>query len=128
MDDKRSFEDEGKEIGDEDYIFEHDELIERFLENPDAIIADAAYRFILKVTSGYITDDSKAAIEEIIRGIATDYECPLHGIEVTNDRIEIKVEVSVNETPLESAERFQKGLEQAGVETELLYIGTLGKK
>jgi hypothetical protein len=113
----------------EDAVFEHDEAIERYLKNPDAIIADfTGHRFLFKVTSGYITDDSIQAVEAIIRDMAIDYEYPLHGVNVTNDRIEIKVELSVNEAPLECAERFHGRLEQADMETELLYIGTLGKK
>jgi len=117
-------EDEG-----EDPVFKHDDAIERYLENPDAIIADfTGHRFILKVEPGCITGDSITDIENMIRDTAIDYEYPLHGIDITNDRIEIKVEVSVNEAPLESAERFQNRLEQAGVETELSYIGTLSKK
>lgn len=114
---------------DEDPVFEHDEAIERYLKNPDAIIADfTGHRFVFKVTSGYITDDSMTDIEKTIRDTAIDYEYPLYGVDVTNERIEIKVEVSVNEAPLESAGRFQRRLECAGVETELLYIGTLSKK
>ena len=113
----------------EDPVFEHNEAIERYLKNPDAIIADfTGHRFVFKVTSGYITDDSIADVEKMISDTAIDYEYPLHGVDVANDRIEIKVELSVNEAPLESAERFQNRLEQGGVETELLYIGTLGKK
>ena len=114
---------------DEDPIFKHDEAIERHLKNPDSVIADfTGHRFVFKVTSGYITDDSIADIEKIIRGTAIDYEYPLHGVDVTNDRIEIEIEVSVNEAPLESAERFQNRLERAGIATDLVYTGTLGKK
>ena len=110
-------------------MFEHDEAIERYLKNPDAIITDfTGHRFVFKVTSGYITDGSITDIEKMIRDITIDYEYPFHGVDVTNDRIEIKVEVSVNEAPLECAERFQNRLGQAGAETELLYIGTLGKE
>ena len=57
-----------------------------------------------------------------------NYEYLFHGMDVTSDRIEIEIEVSVNEAPLESAERFQKRLERAGIITELIYIGTLGKE
>ena len=126
MDNDDKFTIEGE---DEDPIFKHDEAIERYLKNPDAVIANfTGHRFIFKVTSGYITDDSIAGVEEVIRGTAIDYEYPLHGVDVTNDRIEIKVEVSVNEAPLESAERFQNCLERAGITTELVYTGTLGKQ
>ncbi len=86
------------------------------------------HRFIFKVKSGYITDDSIADVEEVIRDTAINYEYPFHGMNVTSDRIEIRVEISVNEAPLESAERFQKRLERAGITTELIYIGTLGKE
>jgi len=114
---------------DEHPVFKHDEAIERYLKNPDAVIADfTGYHFIFKVKSGYITDDSIANVEEIIRDTAINYEYPFHGMSVTSDRIKIRVEISVNEAPLESAERFQKRLERARITTELIYIGTLGKE
>ncbi|MFC1714452.1 hypothetical protein ACFL6S_12355 [Candidatus Poribacteria bacterium] len=114
---------------DADSVFKHDEAIERYLKNPDAVIADfTGHRFIFKVESGYISDDSIADVEMVIRDTAINYEYPFHGMDITSDRIEIKVEISVNEAPLESAERFQKCLERAGITTELTYIGTLGKE
>ena len=114
---------------DSDYIFKHDEAIERYLKNPDAIIAHFnGHRFVFKAESGYIANDSIADVEKVIRDTAINYEYPFHGIDVTSDRIEIKVETSVNEAPLESAERFKKSLEYAGINTKLIYIGTLGKQ
>lgn len=128
--DKRTIDDdEDEESENNGYIFKHDESIERYLKNPDAIIAGfTGYRFILKVESGYITDSSLADVEKIITETAIDYEYPFLGMNITSDRIEIKIEVTVNEAPLESAERFQKRLERDGIITELLYIGTLGKE
>ena len=114
---------------DDDYIFRHDEAVERYLRTPDSVIADfTGHHFIFKVVSGYITDDGIADVEEVIRDTAINYEYPFHGMDVTGDRIEIKIEVSVNEAPLESAEIFQKRLERADIITELIYIGTLGKE
>ncbi len=113
---------------DNDDVFKHDEDIERFLNNPDAIISFFGCRFIFEVEPGCITNSSIADVEEIVRDTAIDYEYPLYGIDVTTDRIEIKIEVSVNEAPLDSAERFQKYFERAGIITELIYIGTFGKE
>ena len=128
MDEDDKFTIEGDDE-DGDYTFKHDEAIERYLKNPDAVIADFnAYRFVFKVKPGYITDDSIADVEKVIRDIAINYEYPFHGMDVTSDRIEIKVEISVNEAPLESAERFQERLERAGITTKLIYIGTLGRE
>jgi hypothetical protein len=108
--------------------FKYNEDIERFLENPDAIIAFYAFRYIFKVEPGHITDDSIAHVEEIIRHAAIDYEYPFHGMDVTNDRIEVKVEISVTESALEGAEVFQKRLKCAGIGTELVYVETIGKQ
>ena len=116
-----------REDEENDYVFKHDEDMERFLNNPDAIIAFIGCRFIFEVEPGCITNSSITGVEEIVRDIAIDYEYPLYGIDVTTDRIEIKIEVSVNEAPLDSAERFQKCFERAGIITELTYIGTFGK-
>jgi len=113
---------------DNDDVFKHDEDIERYLSNPDAIIAFFGCRFIFEVEPGCITNSSITYVEEIVRDIAIDYEYPLYGIDVTIDRIEIKIEVSVSEAPLDSAERFQKYLGRAGIITELIYIGTFGKE
>ena len=110
-----------------DDVFKHDEDIERYLNNPDAIIAFFGCCFIFEVELGCITNSSITHVEEIVRDIAIDYEYPLYGIDVTTDRIEIKIELSVNEAPLDSAERFQKYFELAGIITELIYIGTFGK-
>lgn len=127
--DKWTIDDEDKEDENGNYVFKHDEAIERYLENPDAIITDfTGHRFIFRVESGYITDESIAEVEAVIRDTAINYEYPFHGMDVTNDRIEVKVELSVNEAPLESAQRFQKRLECAGITTELIYIGTLGRE
>ena len=115
--------------GEEHPVFKHDEAVERYMRNPDSVIADfTGHRFIFKVVSGYITDDGIVDVEEAIRDTATDYEYPFHGMDVTGDRIEVKIEVSVNEAPLESAKRFQKRLDRLGVAIELVYIGTLGKE
>ena len=59
---------------DEDPIFKHDEAIERYLKNPDSVIADfTGHRFVFKVTSGYITDDSIAerlsGVQQLITSI-----------------------------------------------------------
>lgn len=125
-DDKFTIEGDDEE---EHPLFKHDEAIERYLRNPDSVIADfTGHRFIFKVAPGHITDDGIADVEEVIWDTVFNYEYPFHGMDVTSDRIEIKVEVSVNEAPLESAERFQKCLERAGITTELIYIGTLGKE
>ena len=125
-DDKFTIEGDDK---DDNYIFRHDEAIERYLKNPDSVIADfTGHRFVFKVRSDYIPDDNMSDVEEIIRDTAINYEYPLLGADITNDRIEIRVEISVNEAPLESAERFQKRLERAGITTELTYIGTLSKE
>lgn len=125
-DDKFTIEGDDEE---ENLVFKHDEAVERYLRDPDSVIADfTGHRFIFKVASGYITDDRIADVEEVIRDTVINYEYPFHGMDVTNDRIEIKIEVSVNEAPLESAERFQKRLEHAGITTELIYIGTLDKE
>ena len=105
-----------------------DEDIERYLNNPDAIIAFFGCRFIFEAEPGCITRGSIRDVEEIVRDTAIDYEYPLYGIDVTTDRIEIKIEVSVNEAPLDSAKRFQKYFERAGIITELIYIGTFGKE
>ena len=126
--DKWTTNDAEEENEDDSYIFKHDEAIERYLENPDTIIADfTGHRFIFKVEPGCITDSNIADVEGIIRDIAIDYEYPFLGMDVMNDRIEIEIEVSVNEAPLESAERFQNRLECAGIITKLLFIGTLSK-
>ena len=82
----------------------------------------------IKVKSGYVTDDGIADVEEVIRDTAINYEYPFHGMNVTSDRIEIRVEISVNEAPLESAERFRKRLEQVGIATDLVFLGTLDKE
>ncbi|MFC1715535.1 hypothetical protein ACFL6S_17830 [Candidatus Poribacteria bacterium] len=109
--------------------FKHDEAVERYLRNPDSVVADfTGHRFIFKVASGYITDDGIVDVEEVIWDTAINYEYPFHGMDVTGDRIEIRIEISVNEAPLESADRFQKRLERAGITTELIYVGTLGKE
>jgi len=110
-------------------VFKHDKAIERYLRNPDAVIADRTrYRFIFRVVSGHITDDTIPDIEAVIRDTATDFEYPFHGMDVAGNRVEVRIEVSVNEAPLDSAVRFQKRLEQAGTTTQLTYIGTLGKE
>ena len=112
-----------------DDIFKHDEAIQRYLENPDAVVADfTGHRFIFRVEPGCITHSNIVDAEEIIRRTAVDFEYPFLGMDVMNDRIEVRIELSVNEAPLESAERFQKRLERAGIITELLYIGTLSKE
>ena len=111
-----------------DDVFEHDEDIERFLENPDAIIAFCGIRYIFKVESGCITDDAITDVEEIIRHTAIDYEYPLHGMNVMNDWIEVKVDISVEEPALKGAEVFQNRLKRAGITTELAYVGTFGRQ
>ncbi len=125
-DDKFTIEGDDEE---EHPVFKHDEAVERYLRSPDSVIADfTGHRFIFKVVSGDITDDGIADVEEVIWDTAIYYEYPFHGMDVTNDRIEIKLEVSFNEAPLDSAERFQKRLGDAGIATELIYIGTFGKE
>ena len=115
---------EDEDTGD---IPKYDKDIERFLENPDAIIAFYGFRYIFKVEQGHIADNSTADVEEIIRQAAIDYEYPLHGMNVMNDRIEVKVEISVRESALEGAEVFQNRLKRAGISTELVYVGTFGR-
>ena len=107
---------------DEDYI---DEQVRRFLENPDMIIAEVVYQFIFRVNPGIITDGNISKVQKLIRDIAIDYEYPLHGIDVSYERIEVKLEISVNEAPLDSVNRFLEGMGKAGIDSEIMYIGTL---
>lgn len=122
--DKWPFDEDDEDNDDED---NHDEDIEEFLNNPDAIIAFIGCLFIFRVAPGCITYNNITNVEEIVRDIAIDYEYPLHGIDVAINRIEVKIEISVNEAPLDSAERFQKDLDRAGIITELMFIGTFSK-
>lgn len=125
-DDKFTIEGEDE---DNDYVFKHDEAIERYLNNPDAVIADfTGHRLVFGIRSGYITDDGIADVEDVIRDTVINYEYTFHRMNVTSDRIEVEIEISVNEAPLESAERFRKDLEQAGIDVELLFVGTLSKE
>lgn len=57
-----------------------------------------------------------------------DYEYPLHGMNVMNDWIEVKVDISVEEPALKGAEVFQNRLKRAGITTELAYVGTFGRQ
>ena len=57
---------------------------------------------------------------------AIDFEYHLQGLDVTNERIEITIGITVNEPPLDIAKRFQDRLEHAGIITELTYLGTVG--
>ncbi len=124
-DDKFTIESEDE---DNDFVFKHDEAIERYLKNPDAVIADfTGHRFVFGIRSGYITDDDIADVEDVIRDTVINYEYTFHRMSVTSDRIEVEIEISVNEAPLESAERFRNNLKQAGIDTELLFIGTLSR-
>lgn len=128
MDKDDKFTVEGEDA-DNDDTFKHDESIERYLNNPDAVIADfTGHRFVFSIRSEYITDDGIADVEDVIRDTVINYEYTFHRMNVTSDRIEVEIEISVNEAPLESAERFQKNLEQAGIDTELQFVGTLSKK
>ena len=108
---------------DEDGI---DEQVRRFLENPDMIIAEVEYQFIFKVKPGIITDGNISKVQKLIRDIAIDYEYPLHGIDVSYERIEVRLEISVNEAPLDSVNRFMESMGKAGIDAEILFIGTLG--
>ncbi len=107
---------------DEDDI---DEAVRRYLENPDMIIAEMEYQFIFKVKPGIITDRNISKVQKLIRDIATDYEYPLHFIDVSYERIEARLEISVNEAPLDSVNRFLKRMGKSGIDTEIMYIGTL---
>jgi len=102
-----------------------DEAVRRFLENPDMIIAEMVYQFIFRVNPGNINDGNISMVQKLIRDIAIDYEYPLHGIDVSDERIEIKLEISVNEVPLDSVNRFLESMGKAGIDTEIMYIGTL---
>ena len=104
---------------------EHDNAIERFLENPDAVITRGCFRYLLKVKSGCIADISE--VEQMLYDTATDFEYHLHGLDVTNERIEITIGMTVNEPPLDIAKRFQDRLENTGITTELIYLGTAGQ-
>lgn len=104
---------------------EHDDAIERFLENPDAVITRGWFRYLLKVKSGCIADISE--VEQMLYDTATDFEYHLHGLDVTNERIEITIGMTVNEPPLDIAKRFQDRLENTGITTELIYLGTAGQ-
>jgi hypothetical protein len=104
---------------------EHNEAIERFLENPDAVIACGWFRYILKVKSGCIADI--AEIEQMLYDTAVDFEYYLQELDVTNERIEITIGMIVNEPPLDIAKRFQDRLENVGITTELIYLGTVGQ-
>ncbi len=124
--------DDNERIGDEEDEdnsdnLKHDEDIERFLENPDAIFAFYGLHYIFEVQSGYISEDSIADVEEIIRHTAIDYEYPLHGMSVKSDLIEVKVDISVEESALDGAVVFQNRLKRAGITTELVYVATFGK-
>ena len=101
---------------------EHDDAIERFLDNPDAVIARGWFRYFLKVKSGCIADISE--VEQMLYDTATDFEYHLHGLDITNERIEITIGMTVNEPPLDIAKRFQERLEHVGVNTDLIYLGT----
>jgi hypothetical protein len=116
--------DKDKNINSENDDSEHDEAIERFLENPDAIITCGWFRYILKVESGFIAD--VVGVEQMLYDTAIDFEYHLQELDVTNERIEITIGMTVNEPPLDIAKRFQDHLEHAGITTELTYIGTLG--
>jgi len=59
---------------------EHDNAIERFLENPDAVITRGCFRYLLKVKSGCIADISE--VEQMLYDTATDFEYHLHGLDV----------------------------------------------
>jgi len=102
-----------------------DKLVRRYLENPDRIIAEMVYQFIFRVKPGIINDGNISKVQKLIRDIAIDYEYPLHGIDVTYERIEIKLEISVNEAPLDSVNRFLESMSKAGIDTEILFVGTL---
>ena len=85
-DDKFTIEGEDE---DNDDTFKHDEAIERYLQN---------------------YDDGIANVEDVIRDTVINYEYTFHRMNVTSDRIEVEIEISVNEAPLGSAERFRNNL------------------
>ncbi len=45
--------------------------------------------------------------------------------DVSYECIEIKLEISVNEAPLDSVNRFLESMGKAGIDAEIMYIGTL---
>lgn len=93
---------DGEDDKDDDYIFKHNEAIERYLGNPDTIIiAGGGYNFIFKTKPGYISSQNARDVEKIIRDTAIDYEYPFHRVSFVGNRIEVKVEVSLTEAPLE---------------------------
>ena len=108
----------------EDNVYSDNEAIERFLDNPDAVIARGWFRYILKVKPGCIADIAET--EQILYDTVIDFEYHLQGLNVTNERIEITIGMIVNEPPLDIAKRFQDRLGHAGVTTELIYVGTVG--
>jgi hypothetical protein len=119
MDNNRGIDEEN-----EDNEYSDNEAIERFLENPDAVIARGWFRYILKVKSGCIANI--AEVEQMLYDTAIDFEYHLQGLNVTDERIEITIGVIVNEPPLDIARRFQDRLGHAGINTELIYVGTVG--